>query len=166
MDNKKYVSNIVSLGLLLYQKGPTMSFSHLLLLAIFAALYINTSSTEGNLEESIINPTPDMLLTQVRKTKNGWFCAGVYCPKKNTASCKTTSILKPTEKIEHDLVVLCLNATNYPFCGITRSSRVVVQEIVELGDDGNMEYVSKERITTREGISIPYCPIKSKTVIG
>ncbi|KAH8315703.1 hypothetical protein KR059_009316 [Drosophila kikkawai] len=139
-----------------------MSFVQPLLLAALAALYIYTGSASRVSEDDLHKPKPEMLLTQVKKTKNGWYCAGVYCPIERTESCKTTSILKPTINIDHDLVVLCLDGKNFPFCGITRSSRVENISVVELNDHGDMEYVRKERVHTSEGISVPICAKRKK----
>lgn len=81
----------------------------------------------------------------------------MICPQPRTASCKTTSILKPNEKLEHDLLVACMDANNKIFCGITRSSRVAEREVVEVNDEGEMEYRYKETIVATEGRSIPRC---------
>ncbi|XP_016990820.1 uncharacterized protein LOC108052832 [Drosophila rhopaloa] len=100
----------------------------------------------------------DMNKAVVEKNKNGWQCAGVTCPKKFTASCKVTKVLKPSEKLDHDLLIICMDKNNKVRCGITRSRKGQMQEVLDMDEEGNTTYEQKEVITTNDGTKIPRCP--------
>ncbi|XP_052848304.1 uncharacterized protein LOC128259781 isoform X2 [Drosophila gunungcola] len=102
----------------------------------------------------------DMNKALVKKSKNGWQCAGVTCPKKFTASCKVTKVLKPSDKLDHDLLIICMDKDDKVRCGITRSRKGQIQEVLDMDEDGNTTYEQKEVITTNDGTKIPRCPRK------
>ncbi|XP_037721179.1 uncharacterized protein LOC119554371 [Drosophila subpulchrella] len=121
-----------------------------LLLVVVASLSISVDSY-GHLNENMNKAT-------VKKTKDGWQCAGVTCPKKFTSYCTVTKILKPTEKLHTELLILCMDNKNKPRCGVTRTIKGETEKLLEVDEDGNTRYSEKESITVIEGTTIPRCP--------
>jgi len=146
-----------------------MNASLPLLLVVVASLSISVDSY-GHLNENMNKAT-------VKKTKgkcwfylqarmhvivylslDGWQCAGVTCPKKFTSYCTVTKILKPTEKLHTELLILCMDNKNKARCGVTRTRKGETEQLLEVDEDGNTRYSQKESITITDGTTIPRCP--------
>ncbi|XP_016940235.4 uncharacterized protein Sfp78E [Drosophila suzukii] len=127
-----------------------MNASLPLLLVVVASLSISVDSY-GHLNENMNKAT-------VKKTKDGWQCAGVTCPKKFTSYCTVTKILKPTEKLHTELLILCMDNKNKARCGVTRTRKGETEQLLEVDEDGNTRYSQKESVTTIDGTTIPRCP--------
>ncbi|KAH8368033.1 hypothetical protein KR084_005983 [Drosophila pseudotakahashii] len=100
----------------------------------------------------------DMNKVSVKKTKDGWQCGGIMCPKKFTAYCTVTKILQPTEKVHTELLILCMDKNNKAKCGITRTRKGVIRKLLEVDEDGNTQYALVESISVEDGTRIPRCP--------
>ncbi|XP_017042423.1 uncharacterized protein LOC108088918 [Drosophila ficusphila] len=127
-------------------------------LILFGGLGI---SVYGQIQKAdpLENVNTDMERAEVRKTKDGWECAGMICPK-FTASCRVTKVLYPSQLIDHFLLIICMDKTQKKKCGLTRSRRGEIKEILEVDDEGNTVMVKREVISTNDGTAIPLCPRK------
>ncbi|KMZ01074.1 uncharacterized protein LOC27208239 [Drosophila simulans] len=127
--------------------------SILVVLAILSFADYSVADGDRHLNENLNQAT-------VKKTKYGWQCAGVTCPIKFTASCKVTKILKPSDLQHTELLILCMDKNDKPMCGITRTRKGVIQEVLDVDENGNTIYDKKEVISENDGTKIPRCPRK------
>ncbi|KRK05166.1 uncharacterized protein Dyak_GE28095 [Drosophila yakuba] len=132
-----------------------MNFISSILLVVTILSFTAYSAGDGDrhLNENLNEAT-------VKKTKDGWQCAGVTCPKEFTASCKVTKVLKPSDLQHTELLILCMDKHDKPRCGITRTRKGVIQEVLSVDEDGNSIYDQKEVISENDGTKIPRCPRK------
>ncbi|XP_043950989.1 uncharacterized protein LOC108030730 [Drosophila biarmipes] len=123
---------------------------------LFLVLFVVASLSISVKSYSHLNE--NMSMAVIKKTKDGWQCAGVTCPIKFTSYCTVTKILKPTENLHSELLILCMDNKNKARCGITRTRKGETVKFLDLDEHGNTRYSQKESITVIDGTTIPRCP--------
>jgi len=53
-----------------------------------------------------------------------------------------------------------MDKNDKPMCGITRTRKGVIQEVLDVDENGNTIYDKKEVISENDGTKIPRCPRK------